>query len=158
MKFLVHLSAGSDPTFPIERRLLSSTTNFHSQPCSTLEFRRVLSCDPFCSFCTQNLLLHSFDNTPFLTRVSQTAPSCTIPAVQIKQTKHAGLHLRCKQMEDIKLKLNDDKTECLFIVSIQTTSLHFSHQNLPHTFHENKNLWTMSFFFHGPDTMELITI
>ena len=27
-----------------------------------------------------------------------------------------------------------------------------------HTFHSNKNLWTMSFFFHGPDTVELFTI
>ena len=28
----------------------------------------------------------------------------------------------------------------------------------PHTFHKNKNLWTTSFFFHGPDTVELIII
>ena len=42
--------------------------------------------------------------------------------------------------------------------SIQTTSLHFWHQNLPHTFHKNKDLWTTSFFFHGPDTVELVTV
>ena len=42
--------------------------------------------------------------------------------------------------------------------SIQTTLLHFWHQNLPRTFHKNKDLWTTSLFFHGPDTVELITI
>ena len=31
-------------------------------------------------------------------------------------------------------------------------SLHFWHKNRPHTFHKNKNIWTTSFFFHGPDT------
>ena len=43
-------------------------------------------------------------------------------------------------------------------LSIETTSLHFWHQNLPHTFHKNKYLWTTSFFFHGPDTVELVTV
>ena len=85
MEFLVHLSSGSDPTFP-ELRLLPSTTNCHSRPCLTLAFRKALSWDLFYSFCTQNLVLHSFDNTPFLTSLSQTAPSCTIPAIQIKWT------------------------------------------------------------------------
>ena len=77
-------TSGSDPTFAIELRLLPSTTNFHIQPCSTLAFSKALSWDLFYSFCTQNLLLHSFDDTPFLTSLSQMTPSCTIPAVQIK--------------------------------------------------------------------------
>ena len=29
---------------------------------------------------------------------------------------------------------------------------------LPHAFHKNKDLWTASFFFHGPDTVELVTV
>ena len=45
-----------------------------------------------------------------------------------------------------------------YLPSIQTTSLHFWHKNLPHNFHNNKKLWTTSFFFHGPDTVELITV
>ena len=42
------------------------------------------SWDPFYSFCTPNLLLHSFANTPFLTSLSEMTPICTIPVVQIK--------------------------------------------------------------------------
>ena len=64
----------------------NKNNNFHGQPCSTLVFHKALSWDLFYSFCTQNLWLHSFDDTQFLTRLSQMTPSCTIPAVQIKQT------------------------------------------------------------------------
>ena len=34
----------------------------------------------------------------------------------------------------------------------------FLTQNRLHTFHKNKNLTTWSFVFHGPDTVELITV
>ena len=68
----------------LSNRLLPSTTNFHKQHCSTLAFRKALYWDPFYSFCTQKLLLHYFNNTPFPTSLSQMTPSCTIPAVQIK--------------------------------------------------------------------------
>ena len=71
MEFLVCLSTGSDPTFPVKRRLLPSATSFHSQPCSTLAFRKALFWVPFYSFCTPNFSLHSF-----LTSISQTTPSC----------------------------------------------------------------------------------
>ena len=31
-------------------------------------------------------------------------------------------------------------------------------RNLTHTFRKNEDLWTTSFFFHGPETVELITV
>jgi len=55
-----------------------------SQPCSTLAFHKALFWNLFYSFCTQNLWLHSFDDSPFLTSLSQMTSSCTILAVQIK--------------------------------------------------------------------------
>ena len=129
VEFLVRLSAGSDPTVPIKRRLLPSTTNFNSLPCSTLAFRKALFWDPFCTFYTQNFSLHSF-----LINLSQTTPSCArflqSRSNRHPSPKHAGLHFRCKDMDikqtqtaDVKtwmtsnkLKLND-KTEWLLIAS-----------------------------------------
>ena len=61
--------------------------------------------------------------------------------------------------------VTEDTVRCTILGSLsktceqlQTTSLHFWHQNLPHTFHKNKDLWTTSFFFHGPDRVELVTV
>ena len=130
MTFLVHLSTGSDPTFPIKRRLLPSTTSIHSQSCSTLTFRKALFWDPFYSFYTQNFSLHSYP-----TSLSQTTPSCArfLPSRSNRHPspKYAGLHFKCRDVDDIKqtqaadaktwmasnkLKMND-KTECLLIAS-----------------------------------------
>ena len=79
--------------------------DFNSQPCSTLAFRKALFWDPFFSFYTQNSSLHSF-----LTNLSQTTPSCArflqSRSNRHSSPKHAGLHFRCKNMDDIKLSNN----------------------------------------------------
>ena len=125
MESLVHLSTGSDPTFPIELRLLPSTTNFHSQPCSILVFHKALSWDLFYLFCTQNLWLHSFDDSisnQSFADDTQLHDSChpdqTDTSVQGMQDCISDVKT---WMTSNKLKLNDDKTECMLTVSNRTS-------------------------------------
>ena len=125
MEFLKqNLSTGSDPTFPIELRLLPSTTNFHSQPCSTLAFRKALSWDLFYSFCTRTTLIrrHSISNQSFADD-TQLHDSCRPDQID---TSVQGMQDCISDVKtwitSNKLKLNDDKTECLLIVSKEPLS------------------------------------
>ena len=126
MEFLVHLSTGLDPTFSIELILLPSITNFHGQPCSTLAFHKALSWDLFYSFCTQKPLTtlirrHSISNQSFADD-TQLHDSCRPDQIDTSVQGMQDCISDVKTwMTSNKLKLNDDKTECLLIVSNRTS-------------------------------------
>ena len=50
-------------------------------------------------------------------------------------------------------------TKCYPIYLSELLTVYYPcHENLPHIFHKNQDLWTTSFSCHGPDTVKLITI